>query len=897
MSTVEREARAKELFLALVELDPEARAEKLEKATRGDADLRRRVEALLLADVSSTLDLGLGPLTMSSGESLTSGQRFGVYEIEEQVGEGGFAQVYRAIQHEPVRRTVAIKMLKPGFHGATAIERFRRESQLLASLDHPSIATIFDAGQTVEGAPFFVLEYVEGLPITTYCDEQGSSLEQRLEILIEVCEAVHHAHLKGLIHRDIKPGNVLVKRDAATRKPLPRVIDFGIAKLLEEERDGRRDALALRPIGTPAYVSPEQAGVGSSDVDVRTDIYSLGALLCELLTGEPPFPELATSGTNFEAIRRVHSEHEVPPLSTRSIHADRSRRLGMSPAQLRNRLRGDLDAIVGRCLRRQRDLRYSSAIALAEDLRRHLDHEPVRAIPPSWVYVFRKFVRRNRGLTTTSVLALLALVATTVTSILLGFAERRARVAAEDAERLSAIHAADLNEENARLNAVNGFVRRLFTASNPWVARVTEGPVSELRLRDVLTDASSLFGDTYADQPHLEAELRLLLGRTFLQIGMLEEADQEVVAIERLLEAVIWKDATKRRTARASWHALRGELALERSNLQEALAEFTKAEERMEDSNPVLLFVPVRNGRAMALFGLQRFEECHALTSHTLEVARSRLGRDHLETAIAANNHAMLTIRLAGPAAAIPVFEESLESFVASGNARHPAAMTLRINLAGALGRQRRFEEMRALVAEAIRLRELVYGETERITLRARQWGAWLDIKSDRPELGVRAMRALIERVRRHYPDDVDWIGQAREQLAQGLGLASEYEASDALFEELIAVSEGKGRSAVVLRLHRAEVLERAGRLREAAEVYDEALQRGLSVDGPENPRIPVIRVSLSKVLEGLHAWDRAREQLLEARRWRVEAHGEEHPSVAELDEALQRLDELEEKE
>jgi serine/threonine protein kinase len=342
------------------------------------------------------------------------------YTLTAEVGQGGMGVVYRAEQTQPVRRTVALKLIKPGMDSRDVLARFDAERQALAVMDHPNIAHVLDAGMTGQGRRFFVMEYVKGMPITQYCDEKKLTPQERLNLFIPVCNAVQHAHQKGIIHRDIKPSNVLV--EVVDGRPVPKVIDFGLAKALGQKLTDKTLYTALDTrIGTLEYSAPEQAAGRSFDVDTRSDIYSLGVLLYELLTGAPPFSREELLKVGDEEMRRMIREVEPVKPSKRlsssgelpAIAANRH----LEPARLTRLVRGDLDWIVMRCLEKEQARRYETANQLGQELRRFLADEPVQAGPPSATYRLRKFVRRHRaGLLTTA-----AVLLATVLGVALAF--------------------------------------------------------------------------------------------------------------------------------------------------------------------------------------------------------------------------------------------------------------------------------------------------------------------------------------------------------------------------------------------------------------------------------------------------------------------------------------------
>jgi tetratricopeptide (TPR) repeat protein len=392
-------------FAALEKGSPQERAACLDEACAGEPELRRRVEKMLAAQAQAgsflehpapSPDATVDEQPAREGPSTV----IGPYKLLEQIGEGGFGVVFLAEQTQPVRRKVALKVLKAGLGSREVVARFEAERQALALMDHPNIARVLDGGETPSGRPYFVMELVRGVPITHFCDSNHLTPRQRLELFVTVCHAVQHAHQKGIIHRDIKPFNVLVSMQD---RPVAKVIDFGVAKALGHDLTDKTVVTGFaQMIGTPLYMSPEQAGQSGLDVDTRSDIYSLGVLLYELLTSTTPFRKERFRQVTIEEVRRIIREEEPPRPSTRlsesrdtlaSIAASRQ----TEPARLAKLLRGDLDWIVMKALEKDRNRRYDSASALAADVLRYLHDEPVLACPPSAGYRLRKFARRNKG--------------------------------------------------------------------------------------------------------------------------------------------------------------------------------------------------------------------------------------------------------------------------------------------------------------------------------------------------------------------------------------------------------------------------------------------------------------------------------------------------------------------
>ena len=341
--------------------------------------------------------------------------RVGPYKLLQQIGEGGMGTVFMAEQQEPVRRMVALKVIKPGMDTRQVIARFEAERQALALMDHPNIAKVLDAGTTASGRPYFVMELVKGVPLTKYCDEHRLSPQQRLELFVPICRAVQHAHQKGIIHRDLKPSNVLVA--LYDGKPVPKVIDFGVAKATGQKLTDKTLFTGFGGVvGTLEYMSPEQAELNQLDVDTRADIYSLGVMLYELLTGTTPLERKRFGKAALLEILRLIREEEPPKPSTRLSTAETAASVaanrGLEPKKLSGLVRGDLDWIVMKCLEKDRNRRYETANGLASDVQRYLSDEPVLASPPSAAYRLRKFARRHKaGLWTTAAVLLVVLVA------------------------------------------------------------------------------------------------------------------------------------------------------------------------------------------------------------------------------------------------------------------------------------------------------------------------------------------------------------------------------------------------------------------------------------------------------------------------------------------------------
>jgi serine/threonine protein kinase len=405
-----------QIFHEALARSPEDRAAYLDRACAGDPALRASVDALLQANVGATgFMVSSAPAVTVDLPSVTEapGAAIGPYKLIEPIGEGGMGTVFLAQQQEPVKRLVALKVIKPGMDSRQVLARFEAERQALALMDHPHIAKVLDAGATPSGRPYFVMELVKGTPITKYCDDHKLTPKDRLGLFVQVCQAVQHAHQKGVIHRDLKPSNVLVA--PYDGKPVVKVIDFGVAKAAGQPLTDRTLVTGLGAVvGTPEYMSPEQAELNNADIDTRSDIYSLGVLLYELLTGTIPLTKQRVKDVALLEVLRVIREEESPRPSTRLSSTDELPSIaavrGVEPAKLSRLVRGELDWIVMKALEKDRSRRYETANGFAMDVQRYLAGEAVLAHPPSAGYRLRKFARRNKGSIAVAALVLFFLV-------------------------------------------------------------------------------------------------------------------------------------------------------------------------------------------------------------------------------------------------------------------------------------------------------------------------------------------------------------------------------------------------------------------------------------------------------------------------------------------------------
>jgi serine/threonine protein kinase len=602
------------------------------------------------------------------------GDRIGRYKLLEKIGEGGCGIVYMAEQEEPVRRRVALKVIKLGMDTKHLIARFEAERQALALMDHPNIAKVLDAGASETGRPYFVMELVRGIKITEFCDQENLSTEQRLNLFILVCQAVQHAHQKGIIHRDLKPSNILVADHDGV--PVPKVIDFGVAKATTDQRltDKTLFTAFEQFIGTPAYMSPEQARLSGLDIDTRTDIYSLGVLLYELLTGKTPLDQKELLASGLDEMRRTIREREPVRPSTRlstMLEAElttTAKHRRTEVPRLIHQVRGDLDWIAMKALEKNRARRYETANGLANDVQRYLASEPVAARPPSKLYRFQKLARRNK-------LAFAAAGAVTA-ALILGLAgvtweyhkERVTRQRAEAAEKAKGLEA-------AKATAIVELLREMLGSVDPYFQNGQDYTV-----RQMLDEYSAGLTNQLAGQPEVEAALRSVIGWVYYRLGVFSTAESNLlsaVELRRRAQAPPSKDSllTQQYLAR---------LWLDQRKLEEAAKlSYETWQGRVQllgATNPYTLASESTYAGALSEGG--RLQEAAALKLQVLHDFESVLGPDDFNTIVELVSLGQ-TLSLQGKEAeAERCFAEALTRFKRTGQEDQQDALTCAKELA-----------------------------------------------------------------------------------------------------------------------------------------------------------------------------------------------------------------------
>ncbi|MEZ6235177.1 MAG: tetratricopeptide repeat protein [Phycisphaerales bacterium] len=880
-------AEIRRLFDLAIEAPSSDRERLLDRECGADAPLKDRVLAMVAAAEAGDFlsrPTGDGPAadaTIVAPSHERPGQMIGRYKLLELLGEGGFGSVWMAEQREPVKRRVAVKVIKLGMDTRQVIARFEAERQALALMDHPNIARVLDAGATEAGRPYFVMEYIKGVPIVGYCDTEKLDTGARLELFTRVCHAIQHAHQKGIIHRDIKPSNVLITLHDGV--PVPKVIDFGIAKATNRELTDKTLFTEHRQIiGTPAYMSPEQAEMSGLDIDTRSDIYSLGVLLYELLTGTTPFATEELMSKGFAEMMRIIREVEPHKPSTRlSSLGDSATRTAQQrhtdAKKLGLILRGDLDWIVMKCLEKDRQRRYETANGLAADIARHLADEPVDAGPPSAGYKLRKFVRRNRGqVVGASVVAAILVLASGI-SVAFGVlatqardamneartdlrealdSEREARTTAEANEQKAVEEAERAERELARATEIKRLITEMLQSVSPEEAQGADITL----LRGILDDAAERLAAGEIADELIAAELHHVVGNVYLSLGLYPEAEEHIPVAAEIRRRILGEEhpdtlATMPNVAT---------LYLDQGRFADAEAmhsQTLEVQRRVLGGEHPDTLASMNN--LVNLYKAQgRYAEAEPLALETLEIKRRVLGQEHPETLASMNNLATLYLDQGRYAEAQPLFQQTLEAMRRVLGEKHPNTLMSVHNLALLYGRQGRYADAEPLALETLEITRRVLGEEHPDTLASMNY------------------LALLYRVQGRYAEAEPLLAQALEFQRRVLGQEHPHTLVSMgnlalLYRDQRRYAEAEPLHARVLELHRRVLGEEhvstlgsitnlgnlynsMGRYEDAAGMFEQSLPIKRRVLGMQHPYTAIAMRGLATAYDHLDRHDEA---------------------------------------
>ena len=892
---------ARDLFDEVCELPAAEQERLLAERCAGDAELRAEVELLLDADRESAsgleapalddfhLDRAVGD-TRAALESV--GSVLGSYRLVEELGTGGFGTVFLAEQEGPLRRQVALKVVKPGMDTREVLARFDTERRALALMNHRNIARVYDAGATPSGRPYFVMELVRGERITHYADRANLSVRERLELFGQVCAAIQHAHQKGILHRDVKPSNVLVTEEEG--EPVVKVIDFGIARAVEQSVDDATLVTAVHgAVGTPEYMSPEQTGLEGQDVDTRSDVYSLSVLLYELLVGATPFERRRSERSSYTALQRaIREEEAVRP-------SKRAQQEGGASRQLLRQLRGDLDWVVMRGLEKDRARRYETVAALADDLERFLNHEPVSATPPSGAYRLAKFARRNRvGIAVGA--ALLAGLVVAGSGWRRALDERDQKSAALDAkdealgEKVAALAEKDVALEEAL--AATDFLADAIAAANP------EEQDKDMTVRALLDVTAPRIGETFVDAPSVAARLHEAVGEAYYSLTLYEEGLEHFAqALEKRRASGGERSPLATRLVRrlGDSHMRMGRLDRAEALLQEGLAlaeevhgarslevasmlsnlgslekelgRMQASKERYEAALEIVDATPnvppyrrlnLLNGLSIAYARTGDLERAEQLFDEILAGNIEQHGEDAPEVVSALYNLGTLYGLQGRFAEALEIDREVLAVRLRTLGDEHLETALAKSAVAQGLMRERSFDESERLFLEALAVFEERFPEGHSRTCDLLTNLAFLDRERGRPEAAVARSREVIE-MRERIDGPFHWKTiQSIEHLGRNLAAAGLLEEARAELERSFELGTGHVGPSEPVTLWALDALcvvtVDLGRVRDAIPLYREMLARTEASQLGEHYTLENARLGLARCLIREEAGDLA---------------------------------------